>query len=68
MVCKWGKVLFNKYAKPGMFGLDVALKESLLVNSTHFNPVFKIRLVPGNVVMAGNGTYLIRAPFGRGWG
>ena len=45
-----GKVLFNTIAKPGMFGLGMALKENFLAYPTEF--IFLIiRLVPGNVVM-----------------
>ena len=45
-----GKVLFSRNAKPGMFGLGIALKETFLAYSTQF-VFFIIRLVPGNVVM-----------------
>ena len=42
--------MFSTNAKPGMFGLDIALKENFLTYSTEF-VLLIIRLVPGNVVM-----------------
>ena len=49
-----GKVLFNIIAKPGMFGLGIALKENFLAYSAQF--IFLIiRLVPTNVVMVAIG-------------
>ena len=44
-----GKALFSTIAKPGMFGVGMALKENFLAYSTQF--IFLIRLVPGNVVI-----------------
>ena len=42
--------MFSKNVKPGMFGLGIALKETLLAYLTQF--IFLIiRLVLGNVVM-----------------
>ena len=44
------KVLFNTVAKPGIFGLGMALKEGFLTYSTQFIFLIK-RLVPGNEVV-----------------
>ena len=48
MVVGEGKVLFGTIAKPGMFGLDTALKD--FAYSTQFI-ILIIALVLGNVVM-----------------
>ena len=49
-----GKVLFNRIAKPGMFGLGMAPKKNFLAYSVQF--IFlMIRLVPGSVVMVAIG-------------
>ena len=47
-----GKVLFSTIYKPENFGLDMPTKENFLVYLSQF--IFLIiKLVPGNVVMAG---------------